>query len=233
MRVAIIENTPVTHYGLVGQALMEAAAQIRQFLPREGHALPEVAEFDALVVFGGEQAATEDGLHPYLADLAARMRAYVEADKAVLGICLGAQLMARGFGAQNYIGTHPERGWTEITLSEAGRQDPFFAGTGAALRSFALHSDHYALPEGAVLLASSAAAPHQAFRLGRAGYGTQFHFEASRPVVADLTRRFRSVFEDFGPGWDEAHAQEAQAHGAAADAAGLQLARNWVSQIRS
>lgn len=231
MRVAIVENTPVTHYGLVGQALMEAGALIRQFLPREGGGLPEVADFDALVVFGGEQDATDDARHPYLPALAERMRGFVEAEKAVLGICLGAQLMARGFGAENYLGSHRERGWTELTLSPEGAADPFFAGMTPSFRSFELHTDNFALPEGARLLASSADVAHQAFRVGRAGYATQFHFEMSRPVVADLYARFRSAFEDFAPGWEAQRAEEEAAHGAAADAAGLHLARNWVALI--
>ena len=70
MRVAIVENTSITHHGQVGVALHEAAAVIDLWKPWSGQALPAAPEADALIVFGGEQAATDDHTHPYLPDLA-------------------------------------------------------------------------------------------------------------------------------------------------------------------
>ncbi len=71
----------------------------------------------------------------------------------------------------------------------------------------------------------------QAFRIGRATYGTQFHFEASRAVVADWTRTFPDATERLAPGWLAEHPELARTRGAEADAAGLALARAWVAQI--
>ena len=185
MRVAIIENTSITHHGQLGVALHEAAALIDLWKPWSGQPLPARIEADALVVFGGEQAATDDHTHPYLPALAEIMAACSAADRPVLGICLGSQLLARAFGAENHLGIAPEFGWTDVTLTEAGRADPLFSGVPDTFPIFQWHSDTFTLPPGAVHLAQSATAPHQAFRLGRATYGTQFHFEASRSVVRD------------------------------------------------
>ncbi|MCB6177237.1 hypothetical protein LHP98_03735 [Rhodobacter sp. Har01] len=86
MRVAIVENTKVTHHGQVGVALHEAAAKIDLLKPWTGQPLPQAPEAEALVVFGGEQSARDDHTHPYLPALARLMAAYAAADRPVLGI---------------------------------------------------------------------------------------------------------------------------------------------------
>lgn len=123
---------------------------------------------DALVVFGGEQAATDDHSHPYLPDLARLMAEYTAMDRPVLGICLGGQLSARAFGAENRLGVAPEFGWVEVALTDAGRDDPVLSVLPQQFQIFQWHSDTFGLPEGAVHLATSPTAQHQAFRIGRA-----------------------------------------------------------------
>lgn len=232
MRVAIVENTRVTHHGQVGVALHEQAALVEIFRPwADGH-LPDTAGgHDALVVFGGEQSALDDAAHPYLPALARLMRAFTEADRAVLGICLGCQVMARGYGAANHLGTAPEFGWQRVRLTEAGQADPVMAALPAAFPIFQWHSDTFTLPDGAVHLATAEGAAQQAYRIGRATYGTQFHFEASRAVVADWSRTFPDATERLQPGWTTAHPALAETLGREADAAGLALARAWVARI--
>lgn len=232
MYVAIVENTRVTHHGQVGVALHEAGARIEVFRPWADGRLPRnPEEHDALVVFGGEQSALDDGLHPYLPDLAQSMRVYGAAERAVLGICLGSQLLARGWGGENRLGVAPEFGWQELRLTHDGRADPVLSAVPGAFLSFQWHSDSFTLPPGAVSLAEGDAVKPQAFRIGRASYGMQFHFEASRAVVADWTRSFPDLAERMSPGWVEDHPRRAVSEGVAADAAGMALARAWVAQI--
>lgn len=231
MRVAIVENTRITHHGQVGVALHEAAARIGVYRPWADGRLPELADYEALVVFGGEQDARADDSHPYLPELARRMRAFSAADRAVLGICLGSQILARGFGAENHIGTAPEFGWCAVELTGAAAADPVFAALPGTFPVFQWHSDTFTLPEGALHLGQSAGAVQQAFRIGRATYGTQFHFEASRAVVADWSREFPALIEELHPGWAAAHPGLAATAGAEADRIGLMLARGFVAQI--
>lgn len=229
MRIAIVENTRITHHGLVGVALHEAAALVDQFRPWADQNLPEDPQaYDGLVVFGGEQSALDDDLHPYLPRLAAAMRRFAGAGRAVLGICLGAQVLARGFGAENRLGAAPEFGWCDVRLTEEGLADPVLAAAGPRFPVFQWHCDTFTLPPGAAHLARGEGAAVQAFRVGRA-WGMQFHFEASRPVVADWARRFPDLIEAERPGFLAAHAGHPQ--GPAADAAGLALARAWVAQV--
>lgn len=229
MRVAIVENTGVTHHGQVGVALHEAAARIEVFRPWRGDALPQMGDHDALVVFGGEQSALDDATHPYLPDLARLMAQVSETDRAVLGICLGSQLLARGLGAQNILGATPEFGWT--TVRRTGADDPVLGRMPEAFPIFQWHSDTFTLPFGATHLATSDAAPSQCFRIGRATYGMQFHFEASRAVVADWTRTFPDLVTRMQPDWHTAHPIHAATVGVQADTLGLTLARAWVGLI--
>jgi GMP synthase (glutamine-hydrolysing) len=231
MRVAIVENTRITHHGQVGVALHEAAALIDLYRPWSGQPLPQTVDADALLVFGGEQAATDDHTHPYLPDLARLMADYTAMDRPVLGICLGSQILARAFGSQNQLGIAPEFGWVDVTLTDAGRSDPVISQVPEQFPIFQWHSDTFTLPEGAVHLASSPTARNQAFRIGRATYGTQFHFEASRSVVRDWSRTFSDAAERMYPGWSETHTDLAATLGARADGHGLALARAWVDLI--
>ena len=90
MRIAIVENTRVTHHGQIGVALHEAAARVDVFKAFRGDVLPTAQDgYDALVVFGGEQSAVDDADHPYLPGVGALMRQMTDQGRAVLGICLG------------------------------------------------------------------------------------------------------------------------------------------------
>lgn len=231
MRIAIVENTAVTHHGQVGVALHEAGARIGLYKPWRDGVLPETADYDGLVVFGGEQSARDDATHPYLPALAAQMRAAAEAGQAVLGICLGAQLFARGLGAENRLGQAREFGWCDVTLTAQGQEDPVLGALPGDFPIFQWHSDTFTLPPGAVHLAGNAVAAVQGYRYGRAGYGTQFHFEASRAVAADWAREFPQVMDRMSPGWHDRHPAEAATRGAEADAHGLAIARAWVALV--
>lgn len=232
MRVAIVENTRVTHHGQVGVALHEQAAKIDLYKPWCDGRLPEPDGFDALVVFGGEQSARDDRSHPYLPVLADLMRRTGERGKAVLGICLGAQLLARGLGAENHLGTAPEFGWCDIALTEEGRADPVLSHLPASFPIFQWHSDTFTLPTGTTRLAGSNVAQNQCFRVYRATYGMQFHFEASRAVVSDWNRTFPEAVTRQNPDWlGSHHPEKAPVQGAAADGHGLAIARAWVRMI--
>nr|WP_316651570.1 type 1 glutamine amidotransferase [uncultured Gellertiella sp.] len=231
MRVAVVENTIISHLGQVGVALEEAGAEIVLYRPFRGEALPDINRYDGLVVLGGEQSALDDHLHPYLPELAAKMKAAAEAGKAVLGICLGSQILARAYGGTNLLGKTQEFGWHKIHLSEEGRRDPVLSAVSDGFPIFQWHSDTFTLPEAAVRLAENPAVRNQAFRVGRAGYGTQFHFEASRAVISGWNETFGHLIEAMAPGWIGTYPQQAETDGALADAAGLALARAWVRLI--
>lgn len=235
MRVLVIENMKNTDHGLVGVALAEREMEVQVLRPYAGDPLPHSSSgHDAIVVFGGEQNARADNVHPYLPRLASLMREFGEAGKAALGICLGGQILARAYGAENLIGAAPEFGWHQISKTGPGADDPVIAAAGEAgsFTAFQWHDDTFTLPEGATHLALNEAVLHQAFRVGRASYGMQFHFEASTTVVDGWTTHFPELMREKRADWFDHYRRYAETHGAAADAAGLSIARAWVGQIR-
>lgn len=233
MRILVVENYHATSLGLIRPVLAAAGAVIDICRAHEGDPLPDGPEgYDGIIVLGGGQSAVDDDDHPYLPRLAALMRAFGDADKSVLGICLGAQVLARGYGGENVLDRPVEFGWQDVTPTEAGRADPVLGVLDGAMPLFHWHSDTFSLPEGAVHLASSAMTPNQAFRIGRAVYGTQFHFEADTALVRDWNEVFADVALSIDPDWPARHAREEGPLGGRADEAGRALARAWVATLR-
>lgn len=231
-RVLAIENFVGTPLGLVAPALAGAGVSVDLRRAWQGEPVPgSAAGYDGLVVLGGEQSALDDADYPALPQIVSLTRTFMEADKAVLGICLGAQLLARAAGGTNILGQPIEFGWHEVRPTVAGRADPVIAALGEGSPLFHWHLDTFTLPPGAVHLATSAQTEFQAFRLQRAVYGLQFHFEANRPLVADWSAQFAEVIADYAPDWQERHPREAERNGARADATGAAIARAWVSLV--
>lgn len=233
MRVLIVENYKSTPAGLVGEALREAGASVDLRRAHLGEALPEAPDaHDGVVILGGEQNALADATCPWFPNLLELTRGFAEADKAVLGICLGAQLVARAFGGENILDRPVEFGWRTVRPTGAGRKDPVLAGLGAGSPVFHWHEDTFSLPPGAVHLAISDMTEYQAFRIGRAVYGIQFHFEADRPLVEQWSAEFAQTILGYAPDWPERHRIDAARHGPLADATGLDLARRWVRLVK-
>ncbi|MQB44528.1 type 1 glutamine amidotransferase [Rhizobium sp. ICMP 5592] len=232
MRVAIVENMKNTPLGALGIALKEAGAELEWFRAWDGEPLPQdPAVHDALVVLGGEQNARDDETHPYLPELAQLMRRFTEADKAVLGICLGSQILARAYEAENLIGAAREFGWKTVGVTEEGKADPLLSDVGDEFTIFEWHSDTFTLPAEAMRLATNSTAANQAYRIGRATYGTQFHFEANADVIDGWRRDFKETIERIEPGWLERFPEIAAKHAVVAETAGLAIARAWVRTI--
>jgi GMP synthase (glutamine-hydrolysing) len=137
-------------------------------------------EADLTIVLGGPIGAYDDALYPFLRDETALLAARLAADRAVFGICLGAQLLARAAGAKVAPMGVKEIGFAPVELTEAG-YGSCLAPLGAEPATLHWHGDMFELPQGAVHLASTAVCANQAFALGRRSIGVQFHAEAGGP----------------------------------------------------
>jgi GMP synthase (glutamine-hydrolysing) len=142
-------------------------------------------ELAGLVVMGGPMNADETERYPFLATDVDWLRQAVAAGLPTLGICLGAQLLAKSLGARVVRNRIKEIGWHEIELLPAALADPLLAGSRAAETVFQWHGDTFDLPPGAVHLARSAACEQQIFRYGSGAYGLQFHLEITAEMVGD------------------------------------------------
>lgn len=137
--------------------------------------------YDAIMVFGGAMHPDEDARHAWLADEVAFLRGALDAGVPTIGICLGAQLVARAAGATVTPAREPEVGWLAVELTDDGRNDSVLGVLPPRLEAFQWHHYTYELPTGAVELAASSVST-QAFRAGSA-WGLQFHAEVTRAMI--------------------------------------------------
>jgi GMP synthase (glutamine-hydrolysing) len=142
-----------------------------------GAGVPQPDDVDGLVVMGGPMGVYETDKHPFLQEECNLISELVRRNRPVLGVCLGAQLLARALGARVFHAHGAEIGFGSVELTAEGKDDPLFGSHGPSLPVFHWHGDTFDLPPGATLLASSAEYRHQAFRFGSRAYGLQFHIE--------------------------------------------------------
>jgi GMP synthase (glutamine-hydrolysing) len=194
----VVQHVPFEGPAMIEPALRTAGADVHVVRADLGQQLPDAGDVDVFVVMGGPMGALDDTEHPHLADERALLRACVEADVPVLGVCLGAQLLAAALGARVFTGPAPEIGLGTVTLTEAGAADPVL-GAGASSETATApvpvlhwHGDTFDLPVDAQLLAWSRAYAHQAFRVERA-YGLQFHVEMDTAAFVAVTPHLPGV----------------------------------------
>lgn len=150
--------------------------------------LPAVGEYDTLIMLGGPMSVNDTAAYPYLQkeiDFACDL---MKTGKRVLGVCLGAQLMARALGAKVYPGPEKEIGWYDMELVDAGPEDPLMSMLARGQRAckvFQWHGETFDIPIGAERLAQSDLYPNQAFRYGNNAYAFQFHIEVSKEMISD------------------------------------------------
>ncbi|HOX38997.1 MAG TPA: type 1 glutamine amidotransferase [Candidatus Brocadiia bacterium] len=188
--------------GCLNGPLSETTSSVRWAKLYAGERLPsDPSEWSLIVSMGGPMNVYEEDEYPFLREETEFLRRAIESDVPILGVCLGAQMIAKACGAKVVKSPEMEWGWRNVYLTEEGRRDPVFRRFPSTLRVFQWHEDMFELPEDAVLLATSDDCPNQAFRYRRA-LGLQFHVEITHAILDDWTRnkpdrhRVLSEFEE-------------------------------------
>jgi len=189
MRAIVFEHAAHEGSGLLGDALAQRGATVERRALYRGEPLPTTLQgFDLVISMGGPQDAWDDERHPYLGAEAELLAGSARGGRLTLGVCLGAQLLARGLGARVFRGARPELGIGEIALTDEGRADVLL-GPFDRRPVLHWHSDTFELPKGVVRLASSASYANQAFRLGARAWAVQFHVECALAMRQDWAER--------------------------------------------
>ena len=187
MRVVAFRHSPLDGLGWIARALKAHGFHYEYAdLFVSSAAVSGILDADALIFLGGSMSANDDVSAirreiEYIRD-AIRLR------KPVLGVCLGAQLIAKALGARVYPNSEKEIGWAPVMFTDAAQGDPLFSDVSGAEVVFHWHGETFELPGGAELLASSLACRHQAFRHGDRIYGLQFHLEVSPAMITQWCR---------------------------------------------
>jgi GMP synthase (glutamine-hydrolysing) len=185
MKVIVLMHIASEGPGTIGTFLEARGAEIEFARLYDGYRLPEdPAAFDAVVSMGGPMNVYEEEEFPFLREETQFLRRAIDRGLPVLGVCLGAQMIAKASGA--VVGKSPkgEIGWSQVTLTQEGKTDPAFAGLSETFEVLQWHNDMFHIPERGSLLASSADCPHQALRY-RNAIGLQFHVEVTPEILRD------------------------------------------------
>lgn len=189
MRVHWLQHADFEDLGCIGPWLAERGYAVSGTALYAGEPLPAVEAFDVLIVMGGPMNIYEHAEHPWLVAEKALIRAAIAAGRRVLGICLGAQLIADVLGGPVTRNAETEIGWFPLRLTAEGRAHPLLAGLPDVFTGFHWHGDTYALPLGALRLADSAACAQQAFAWdGSRVLGLQFHLEVTQANAREWFR---------------------------------------------
>jgi GMP synthase-like glutamine amidotransferase len=213
MSVLVVKNIAGEGPGTIEDYLNEnniSCTVLNMYEPGE---MPDVSKFSHLVIMGGPMAVYEIEKYPFLHIESALIRSFIKEGKAVLGICLGAQMVAYALSANVYSGAKNEVGWDKVDITSEGMDDPVLSNLSVSSQPYAdvfqWHGDTFDLPANSLRLSSSAAYKNQAFRYRDNVYALQFHIEVTPRMIRewfadesgdnidDMFRRSENIFPEY------------------------------------
>lgn len=191
MNISLLQHVPFEGPGQIASWCREKGHDLRSIRLYDGEAPPVPQEYDMLVVMGGPMSVHDEQLYPWLKTEKRAIAEAIAGAKKVLGICLGAQLLAHVLGSRVYAHAHKEIGWYPIQWTTAGRESRLFAAESDRLNVFHWHGETFDLPAGCEHLAFSEACQLQAFSCDQRVVGLQFHIEVAADDVQAMIEHGR------------------------------------------
>ncbi|QQE64991.1 GMP synthase [Leptolyngbya sp. BL0902] len=230
--ILVVQHIDTVPAGLLGRYLELQGAWLHTWnAAQRSH--PPQGEYHGLLVLGGPMQAWDDEHFPHLQRTMTLIRQFHRQHKPVLGICLGAQLIARSFGAAVYANTTPELGFTPLFPVATAAPEPWLQNFPDGMPMLEWHFDTFDLPAGADWLMTSDRCKHQAFRLGSHTYGLQFHPEATPDIFRGWWAFLSNTVKTQSPHLLEEVQQQFDQHWAKADQFTETLAQCWYAQVQA
>jgi GMP synthase (glutamine-hydrolysing) len=184
-KVLVIMHVESEGPGALGKFLESYGFRLQTVKLHKEEKLPRnLQKFDAIVSMGGPMSVHDGDLYPFLKNETEFLRKAIDKNIPILGICLGAQMIAHACGASVEKASESEVGWKNVFVTGEGRRDILFQGLPDTLQVFQWHEDTFDMPYGGVLLATGIECPYQAFRY-RNAYGLQFHIEVMENMLTE------------------------------------------------
>lgn len=184
--ILVIQHVESEGLGIISVMLREAGLEADIIRVFKADPLPRsIGGYRGLICLGGPMGVYEEEAYPFIGDEIALIESALKAHTPMLGICLGAQLLARAAGAKVYKGGAKEIGWFKVRLTQEGKGARLLAGFPEEYTVFQWHGDTFDIPADSVNLASSELFQNQFIKVGPSAYGIQFHLEVTETMVAE------------------------------------------------
>jgi GMP synthase-like glutamine amidotransferase len=233
MSICIIQPVDLAPPGEITKTLDCMGENYKIFPMEKDERLPEnIHQYEGLIILGGTMGANDDQEFPFLTEIKETIQQFYQLNKPVLGVCLGAQLIASSFHAK--VGKMPalEFGMIELKKTDDGNVDPLFQNLPETFSFMEWHEDYFDLPDEATLLASGSDCKNQAFRIGENIYGVQFHPEVNESILNRWLDEKKDCIELIDPNFRDKAAHVVKPLLSSSKEYCRQLVMEWVTLLR-
>ena len=187
LHIHYFQHVPFEGLGCIEKWIEEKGHTVNHTKFYEAEVLPAMTDFDWLIIMGGPMGVYDDATFTWLQQEKEFIKQAITADKTVIGICLGSQLIAAALGADVYKNTQKEIGWFDVALTAIGKENKLLEGFDDQFKVFHWHGDTFNLPEGAEHLIQTDICKNQSFLYKKRVLGLQFHLEATKETLVQMT----------------------------------------------
>ncbi|MDB5255342.1 MAG: hypothetical protein JWM14_37 [Chitinophagaceae bacterium] len=198
MNIHFLQHVPFEDLGALEQWVVKPGNRVTSTRLYEDIRLPFVDLFDVLIIMGGPMSVHDEDRHRWLLAEKELIRKALDKGKKVIGICLGAQLIAEVLGASVSLNPVAEIGWFDVELSDEALKQPVFQGFNKSITPFHWHGETFTLPAQAIAIGKSAACPSQGFLWNNQVLALQFHLEITQEGITALLNNCREDLKE-GP----------------------------------
>ncbi|MCC5661371.1 type 1 glutamine amidotransferase [Nostoc sp. XA010] len=232
MNILAVQNFSLTPPGVLGECVKERGSNLDILLPAEGDELPDNStDFDGLIILGGPMHAN-DTTHPLIQGMIGLIHQFYADQKPILGVCLGAQVIAKAFGANVYKHHEFEIGFTRVfSTYPITKEDLLLRRCPETIYMMQWHFDTFDLPQEATLLMSGDVCRHQAYRIGNNIYGFQFHLEVTKQILQNWIETKDKSIENNYPNFSEQLTQQIEKYLEASVAFCRQVGNAWLDLV--